>query len=60
MLSHYYKDLNAIFCHIIFIVTIKLKWSNNATNTCVCDYIAWKVHISIIIGNALLSYIIEI
>ena len=48
MLSHYYKDLNAIFCHIIFIVTIKLKWSNNATNTCVCDYIACKVHISII------------
>ena len=48
MLSHYYKDLNAIFCHIIFIVTITLKWSNNATNTSVCDYIAWKVHISII------------
>ena len=43
-----HKDLNAIICHIICIVTIKLKWSNNATNTCVCDYIAWKVHINII------------
>ena len=48
MLYHYYRDLIAIFCHIIFIVKIKLKCSNNANNTCVCDYIDWKVHISII------------
>ena len=40
--------INAISCHIIFIVKIELKWSNNANNTCVCDYIAWKVQISII------------
>ena len=47
MLYHYYRDLKK-FCHIVFMVKIKLKRSNNVNNTCVCDYIAWKVHISII------------
>ena len=48
LICYLIRDLNAIFCHISFIVKIKLKWSNNANNTCVCDYIAWKVQISIV------------
>ena len=40
--------INAIFPYLIVFLKNKLKWSNNGNNTCVCNYIAWKVHISII------------
>ena len=51
--------MTILICYLIIITAIfpylincflknKLKWSNNANNACVCDYIAWKVHISII------------